>query len=150
MDFAANYLHVCGLDTSGVIHCMGNVSNGALMAPTEQTFVDVEVANNITCGLDDAGSIDCWGIDVSLTGEFVQLATSEMRTCGVTVDGNIECVSHSPGASELDSVPPEEGPYQAVFLDGMGMTQCALKEDGEALCNTFVCQQYNLCDVPTP
>ena len=59
-------------------------------------FVAMDAGWTQTCGLDDYGSVHCWGMDYSgeglpPPGDFVSISAGGQHACAIASDGRLEC-----------------------------------------------------------
>jgi Regulator of chromosome condensation (RCC1) repeat len=151
----------CGVTTDGSVHCWGLHgdphdywiwSEITDHEPTGNNFVDIYLYDDMACALDADGNASCWGLGWyldpfvtplsytstvfigELNGPFTQLSFGGRSPggCGVTIEGDIECLVYHTDASIL--VPPTflPGPYKQVAY-GYDHA-CALDADGRASC----------------
>ncbi len=93
LDVAAGARHGCAAATGGV-RCWGDDTYGQLQAPSERLMaMDADLWR--TCGLDEQGSVRCWGLGPALplgeTGGFVEVAVAGTATCALQIDGQVVC-----------------------------------------------------------
>ncbi|RUO71767.1 InlB B-repeat-containing protein [Idiomarina ramblicola] len=88
--------HGCALSADGTAFCFGDNTKNQLEAPASP-FVQVYAAADYSCGLDQVGSVACWG-EVAANIEnnqpavpFKQLQLGRQRICGIAEDGNAHC-----------------------------------------------------------
>jgi Regulator of chromosome condensation (RCC1) repeat len=152
----------CGITMDGSIHCWGrdaDIYDSWLIwseihgnEPMGDDFVDIGLRGDMACALDVDGNASCWGLGWyldpfvtplsytstvfigDLKGPFTQLSFGGRSPggCGVTIEGDIECLVYHSSASIL--VPPTflPGPYKQVAY-GYDHA-CALDADGRASC----------------
>lgn len=108
-DVASSGLHACGLlRADGSVECLGANGRGQLGRPTERTVildapvrppvppaVQVVASDHLSCALDEAGAVRCWGSG-SPEPAVVELpeptaALARHGLCALSVNGNLYC-----------------------------------------------------------
>jgi hypothetical protein len=131
----------CGVRPSGYLQCWGQGFgfSGDVAAPTDVTFVDVDIDDDWGCGITTEGGLRCWGGGVeALTGDFVQLATHASGVCTLDGAGAIAC--HD--GSQQSYVP--SGAFEGFALGSDHL--CGLRADGSVQCES----QNSLGRLPPP
>lgn len=119
-------------------------------------YRDIAVSGTHGCGLDEAGTVHCWGygsqgqlgqgdqnhsryapLSVPSTEIFVKVEASNSGTCALTVDGALYCWGNSPvdGVSGGDSLTPTpvRPDLQFEWVDGSESHVCAIS-NGDVYC----------------
>jgi alpha-tubulin suppressor-like RCC1 family protein len=83
IDAGAN--QTCALDTNGAATCWGLNNNGQLEPPEDATFLQVDTAGVMSCGLLTNREVVCWTDDdrrfpQKLVGPFIKI---DLRSGGV-------------------------------------------------------------------
>ena len=126
----ANAEQRCGLNSDGVIDCIGLESRRSTYRP-EIELTKVGVARDLICGLDRNGIAHCWGAAVDASawptpaGAFSQVSVGydEREVCGLRDDGIAVCW----GVSFL-RVPIPPGPYEQISVGYY--YACGVRADG--------------------
>jgi len=101
----------------------------------ERCWLDVAVAEGVTCGLTEQGSALCWGwsdwvddLEEEPAGPFVALAVSRhRRACALRPDGSVSCWD-----ANGTTIPDGSGPFETICAgDDFA---CGLAADGLAAC----------------
>lgn len=152
----------CGITTGGSVHCWGRDATGweddvwneiVGYEPEGDNFADVRLGDGFACALDTDGNASCWGTDWyylnafstpmsevrspyvgGLFGPFQQLSIGGRSSggCGVTLEGDIECLVYANSTDAIDHVTYLPGPYKQVAYGHDHA--CALDADGRASC----------------
>ncbi len=152
----SSYELYCGLRADGAVECWGESSPRS--RPPQGEFTKVSISSNHACGLLTSGEIECWGYwllrpkiqppegEFSMisagwggypTGWYAPIATDLGYSCGVRLDGSLECwgANHTIGkfpSGQGAVLFPPEGEYTQV---GVGLDfACALRVDGKVDC----------------
>ncbi len=120
-DVAVGFQHTCAIDVDGEIWCWGSGTYGVLANPISisnvpvesvgdaafnaRTFTQIEAKQWITCALDDAQRVWCWGrndfgqLGIGTTGNLTQATPA--RVAGLDVDVAEIAVAGSGGCARL-------------------------------------------------
>jgi alpha-tubulin suppressor-like RCC1 family protein len=151
LQVSAGLYHTCAIQglygEAGPVECWGYDYYGEATPPAGD-FKQVTAGGYHTCGLKPDGSAQCWGsnevlLECTETGcvylyggqasppatRFKQISAGLYHTCGVTVDGNVDCWGYNPHGETADRT----GANWLEVSAGEGHT-CALREDGVADC----------------
>jgi alpha-tubulin suppressor-like RCC1 family protein len=126
----------------------GDKRTGQASPPSGVEFSQVTAGGFHTCGLKPDGYVQCWGSNEKLlecteTGcayvyggqasppatRFKQISAGLYHTCGVTVDGNVDCWGYNPHGETADRT----GGNWVEVSAGENHT-CALRADGVVDC----------------
>jgi len=120
--------HLCGLRDGGGVVCRGR-GPAAELEPPDGTFRALGAARHLNCGLDEEGSLDCWGVVLDVPeGNYEQLSVGGRYNCAVRADGAVRCW----GSAVTGATDPPDGSFQAVATGpGFG---CAIGDDGARTC----------------
>lgn len=135
---------VCATDEDGLLHCWGEVAEGA---PTGVRTVDFDMLERAACMIPADGSPSCWtwedeAVDVAWLevpdGEFVEVAlVTEGSTCWLSIGGDVVCAgSNEWGQLDAPAVSLahiEGGGGSVCGLDGEGVAHCWGKDEEGAL-----------------
>lgn len=130
----------CGLDADGQISCLWFTDHfderPDVATPPEGRFTRLAGGQTNFCGIDEGGSIHCWGDDrLEMSdppaGSFVDLSLGQYGGCAVAADdGSLACWGREQGDGGMGE--PPEGAFQAVAYNST--LACALDVDGRAHC----------------
>lgn len=155
---SAGLYHTCAInqfffDQPGPVQCWGtnlcgDTRTGQASPPGDVAFAQVTAGGFHTCGLKPDGYIQCWGSNEKLlycneTGcayayggqasppnvRFRQISAGMNHTCGVTVDGNVDCWGYNLHGETADRT----GGNWVEVSAGEDHT-CALRADGVVDC----------------
>jgi alpha-tubulin suppressor-like RCC1 family protein len=107
-----------------------------ITAPTDRTFVQLDVGTQHACGVDTDGSVVCWGEDdgdrsAAPDGLYVEVACGANFTCALSTTGELTCW----GYDDLGQSSPPSGAFESVRAGrGRGHFACALDPSGAAQC----------------
>ena len=95
IDVSASPAHLCGVDDTNTVRCIGENGDQQTNAPTD-TFAQVEVSGQGSCGVTLDHELICWGAGASEapssnSQEFVYVSGGGGSWCALTIDGKIEC-----------------------------------------------------------
>lgn len=128
----AGWLHTCGLDAAGEIHCVGFDGDG-VTRPPRGPFSALAVGRQHACALGTAGEAVCWGRDTygqssPPPGRFDQIAAGEFHTCAIG-DAGVACwgldsdgQTRAPAGRGFDGI--VAGPRHSCGLGGGGERLC--------------------------
>lgn len=143
IDAGAN--QTCALDTNGAATCWGLNSNGQLEPPEDASFLQVDTAGVMSCGLLTNREVVCWTDDdrrfpQKLVGPFTKIDLRSGGVCGLTENGNIRCSDNSDVSPPIFPMaeyiaPPNNGPYSDMAVTRNAV--CGLTNDGALDC-TFL------------
>lgn len=111
--------HACAISAEDAsVSCWGGDSRGQSVPPSG-AFVQLSAGNDRTCGVQEGGSVACWGWveEEAPSGNFVDVAAGAEHDCGVTSAGELVCWNHSGALPDPD--PPSDGGYTDVSI-GLG------------------------------
>jgi len=126
--------------------CWGNFDEGNLDVPPDLPAAQkVVVARNTSCALLDDGSVQCWGVPISLppvAGPYQDIALDYITSrstntfCALDLDGRVDCRFYSVTADALlsaaqDSVPTDPGYTDIAVISGYA---CGVAADGSVDC----------------
>jgi hypothetical protein len=125
-------LHACVLLNDNQPACWGDsdfLPPSVVTAP-HRPFSDISAGDDYTCGLTQAGAVECWGVDHDPPppGPFVRIAASQAYTCGLAPSGAVTCWG---GPVPLLGTVPSAGVRNIVA--GVGFF-CALHDDDSVTC----------------
>jgi hypothetical protein len=108
-DVSVGDYHACGITVDEVTHCWGELEGMPVVAPSVP-LRSVRAHGKQQCGLTNAGSIICWGVDPTphrTFGEgFVKFDVGlHGAICALDADGRMRC----DGGSSRDSLIPPDG-----------------------------------------
>lgn len=86
----------------------------------------------VSCGLHPEGTVECWGLDVSLVGPggaFAAITGGIGYGCGLRLSGRVDCWGESNLYGKMDA---PEGVFTAVSASES--RTCGLRPDGSAEC----------------
>lgn len=129
---AAGAKHICALDITGSVHCVGDRSHHQLALPAD-TYVDLALGEHFSCALTSGSRVRCAGTHAqgpmtSPAGSFRQLVATDQQACALRQSGQIHCW----GAAPSVPLPLPEGRF--VNLVTAHQRICAQKPDGTSLC----------------
>ena len=129
--------HTCALDSNLEAICWGLGENLQLEPPEGATFIQVDAADILSCGLLTDGEVACWTDNPSrtpssLSGAFVKIDLRPGAVCGLAEDGQIQCASTTSTGVAMDPGAPENGPY--IDFAASRSAVCGLQADGSLDC----------------
>ncbi len=136
---------ICGV-TSEVIECWDLLSDMQLSS-LAGTFRSVTFG----CAIDTDQRVVCWDplsgdLRYSPPGNFKQLESDGIITCGIQLNDAISCWGHDGDYRSATQVPVEESDYRSpsedvplgeyiqLFMDNDSITHCALSVEGQIKC----------------
>jgi len=132
------YMHTCGIDDDGRIHCWGQDDHRAVSgAPRGKGFVEVRAGLYRSCALDSKRMVVCWGREPDgdevthmpdNPGPQQHVDTVDDATCAIDAKGRVRCWGTGPVAQGA----PEEPDLVAMSIGGNHA--CVLREDGTLYC----------------
>lgn len=131
------YMHSCGLDPAGRVHCWGTDEHGSVSkTPTGKGFSWVSAGTYRSCAIDRDGAVACWGRTIEdpdvprpeVLGPQQQVFTEDESTCVLDAKGRVRCWGSGPVATGA----PEEPDLAALSIGGNHA--CAQRDDGTLLC----------------
>ncbi len=138
MQIDGGYMHTCGVDDTGHIHCWGSERRGEIsMAPKDGRYVGVWAGLYRSCAVDKAGKATCWGaaLDGSdnnavteLPGNVVKVDPGDEATCAIDTKGQVQCVGTGP---VMDGLPTES---DLVELSVGYNHACVRRPEGSLYC----------------
>lgn len=132
-DLGTGPFHRCVILDTGVAQCAGSPGGGRTTVPAGQTWLDIDVGFDNTCGVNSAGAVLCWGADTDgkstpAAGTFTRITTGERHTCAIRTDGTVGCW----GNAALNTLVAPAGRY--TDIDAGDDTTCAVSEAGALAC----------------
>lgn len=129
---AAGAKHICALDITGSVHCVGDRSHHQLALPAD-TYVDLALGDHFSCALTSGSRVRCAGTHAqgpmtSPAGAFRQVVATDQQACALRQSGQIHCWGATP--SSPFALP--EGRF--VNLVTTHQRICAQRPDGTSLC----------------
>ncbi len=114
----------CALRSDRTVKCWGGM-NAAQMSPPASRFRQVSAGRTFDCGIDESGSIECWGATQAgePPGKFVDVEAGNGSACALGDDGAVRCWGN------ITSAPA--GPFAQISV---GEIACGVKVDGTATC----------------
>lgn len=142
VSMSTQYVHLCGLDEGGSVHCTGR-KEFYDPVPTG-TFTEVTAGSYSTCALDPAGQAHCWGTSFfedakqyykgsdmdPPPGPFRHLFPHDNGYCGLRMDGTLSCWGYNQFGT---ASPPEAEAFSEVYPSG-SLVYCGRSTSGEVLC----------------
>ncbi|WP_394825656.1 RCC1 domain-containing protein [Pendulispora albinea] len=159
--------HACVVKADRSVHCWGNNDGGQLGAPGSSGLtiatpvkvpnvsnaVMVAAAVNMTCAMDDAGAVRCWGCDngggscfsapnpVAGLSRTRGIAAGAYHACAVRDDSRVVCWGYN-SQGQLGAAGPERSSTplvvpnirDAVAVSTGAETSCALRASGGVSC----------------
>ena len=130
--FAAWFMHTCGVKTDGQVVCWG-INEWGRANPPAGTFRQVDVGGRHSCGVKTDGQVVCWGNNEwgqlnSPAGTFKQISAAVGHSCGVKTDDSVVCWGHN-GSGETN---PPAGAYRQVSSGSR--YSCGVRTDGRVAC----------------
>ena len=139
--------HTCALRSDGAVACWGANDDGQSTPPAGE-FTQISAGGYHTCGLRTDGHVACWGSNRVFKScdefdcyyedtwqatpptdvLFTQVSAGLNHTCGVKLDGSIDCWGHNTAGEASDRT----GSYAQVSA-GENHT-CALRNDKHIEC----------------
>lgn len=166
--------HSCGVTDGGAVYCWGGNNNGQAgqaetwnnydtpqLVDDTRTYVDVEVADEHSCALTDAGEVYCWGHDNNCVGvlgdgdwcqtytspnlvqgglTFARLRVAHNHVCGITTTAEGYCWGDNhrgqlgDGTQNNRNTPVRAGLILYSAIDPGGNHTCGTKTDGTGVC----------------
>jgi hypothetical protein len=126
---AGNFFN-CAVKTSRAVLCWGHNNLGQVSGAFTGYLADVVAGVTHACGLDDNGSVGCWG-DVFAPDpfdSFTQISAGSGYTCGIRTDGTLACW----GYNGYNLSPAPAGTY--THVDSGPYHSCAVRSDGSVVC----------------
>ncbi len=136
---AAGGRHACvlfGGDRDGEIACAG--PDPTLAAATAGRYTAIGIGDRIGCGINPAGTLDCWSADVASAGQFgigrraVHLAVGGRHACTLDAAGNAQCYGACGQGCLGQGLAPQRptfaqlaaGAFHTCGLDDRGILYC--------------------------
>ncbi len=140
----------CAMRTDGKVSCWGHegpegAASFGVSAVPDRAYVKIGYMRHIPCGIDEAGSVVCWGqqgvhvfeSEHSEGLSYVDFHLSTLGWCGEYADGSLQCHPDikGPGAMMESFPPPAERRQVREYLgSGDRLHYCMLYEDGRLEC----------------
>ena len=135
--------HACALADDGSIECWGDDDELQVSgAPTGTDWVSVASFLNVSCAVDSAGGLTCWGflhptggavgswVDPPQVSDIASIETGQLGACALDSAGYIICWGED-SQDQASAVPPSGG-YASLWLGGT--SYCALDAVGAITC----------------
>lgn len=118
----------CVLDSSGALHCYGNIVGSI---PTD-IFTQIDGEDKTFCGVKTDQSLACWGVTTGMTsiptGAFTRVTAGAGFACAMRTDGSPVCW----GSNLVGQTVVPSGTFTQV--EAAYQHACGLKTDGSVVC----------------
>ncbi len=124
--------------------CLGVTAGAIDLEAPDFAARDLAVGDDVACGIDDEGSLLCWGStpweDTDRVGAYRAVAIGDQAMCAITEDGT-EVRCFGPAAALFDAPPTLGQDEYFIDLDVADLHACAMVGDSDHL------DSFNVYDI---